>query len=80
MRVEDHIEQYEFHCEPCSYEWQMAYEVRPAEEFGSGAPRFFYLNGIPATSPLAGRLCPNCWAPSHSSHRVDELTLVPARP
>jgi hypothetical protein len=78
MGAEMHIEQYEFHCDPCNYEWQMTYDVRVSEGGGEDA-RFLYLNGIPATSPRAGRLCPNCWAPSYSGRKLGEPALVQAR-
>jgi hypothetical protein len=76
----ENIEQYEFHCQPCNYRWQMTYRVRAREGDEAGTRRFFYLNGIPATDPLAGRLCPNCWAPAYSCQMVDESLLVPSRP
>jgi hypothetical protein len=79
MRVTSHIEQYEFDCRPCNYVWQMTYEVRSAESPQSAVPAFFYLNGIPATPPDAGRLCPNCWTPSYSGRKLDDPALVPDR-
>jgi hypothetical protein len=79
MRAKSHIEQYEFECQPCNYGWLMTYEVRPAENSQSAVPDFFYLNGIPATPPDAGRLCPNCWTPSYSGRKLDEAVLVRAR-
>ena len=78
MGNQSHIEQYEFHCEPCNYEWQMTYDVRTVEG-SEDASRFLYLNGIPATPPVAGRLCPNCWAPSYASRRLNEPVLAQSR-
>lgn len=77
MGEERHIEKYGFHCQPCNYQWQMAYEVRVGPV--SDVPSFLYLNGLPASPPSAGRLCPNCWAPSFSGKLLDEPVLVPDR-
>ena len=78
MSVENYTEQYEFHCQPCNYNWQMTYRVRVDADDESETRHFCYLNGIPATPPAAGRLCPNCWTPAYSCHMVDEPALVPS--
>ena len=71
MDVEVYVEQHEFHCRHCDYSWQMPYEVREVED-ESGSPRhFFYLTGLPAASPLAGRRCPLCGDVTAGSHMVD---------
>lgn len=77
MDDERRIEKYGFYCQPCNYQWQMAYEVRGGGD--AVAPSFLYLNGLPASPPAAGRLCPNCWAPSFSGRLLDEPVLVPDR-
>jgi hypothetical protein len=79
MRVENVTEQYEFHCRPCNYKWQMTYRVWADADEESQTRHYCYLNGIPATPPAAGRLCPNCWAPAYSPRLVDEPILVPSR-
>ena len=77
MHEDCHIEQYEFSCQPCNYQWLMSYEVRAGAR--SDVLQFFYLTGMPATPPAAGRLCPNCWEPSYSCQRLDGLTVTSSR-
>lgn len=70
MSVETEIEQYEFACKSCRYIWQVTYEVRDR----GGQPdvrQYRYLSNLPASSPLQGRRCPNCWEPTFSSHKID---------
>lgn len=71
MRVETEIEQHEFTCESCIYVWQVTYEVRDPGSAKSDLRHYRYLTGLPASSPLQGRRCPNCWEPTFSSHRID---------
>jgi hypothetical protein len=79
MDDERRIEQYRFSCKPCNYEWQMTYEVRGGCEPDGAGQTFLYLNGLPATPPSAGRLCPNCWAPSYSGQLAEEPQLAQSR-
>lgn len=71
MQVQTEIEQHEFTCESCHYVWQVTYEVRDLGVAQRDARNYRYLTGLPASSPLQGRRCPNCWEPTYSSHRVD---------
>jgi hypothetical protein len=68
MSGESHYEQYEFHCRPCNYVWQKTYEVRGAD---TAPHHYFYVSGLPASPPLAGRRCPNCWEPTYAAGRVE---------
>jgi hypothetical protein len=78
MATETHFEQYEFQCGPCDRRWQITYEVR---ETGSQSDsRWFYLTGVPATPPTAGRLCPNCWKLASPPLMVDGPVLARAHP
>jgi hypothetical protein len=70
MVVEAHFEQYQFQCEPCGREWEITYEVRDSGTAERGS-HYFYLTGIPAAPPAAGRLCPNCWMPASPARRVE---------
>lgn len=76
MGFETYREQHEFHCQPCNYVWQVTYEVRNLE--GHDSRQYFYLSGLPASSPAEGRLCPNCWEPTHASHRIDGQVPAPS--
>jgi hypothetical protein len=76
MREDRRVEHYEFYCQPCNSAWLISYEVRIAPDLESDVPRFFYLYGLPATPPSAGRLCPNCWVPSHSCQLVHAPALA----
>lgn len=78
MVVEAHFERYQFQCDPCDREWEITYEVRESDA-AEGGTHYFYLTGIPATPPAAGRLCPNCWQPASAACRVDEQVLAHSR-
>ncbi len=71
MGVQTYREQHEFHCQPCNYVWQMTYEVRDLGDAGLESRQYFYVSGLPASAPADGRLCPNCWEPTHASRLVD---------
>ena len=77
MRVETEIEQHEFTCDSCRYVWQVTYEVR---DLGAqhDARQYRYLSNLPASSPLQGRRCPNCWEPTYSSHKIDGALSAPS--
>jgi hypothetical protein len=77
MYAERHVEQYGFQCPSCNYEWLVSYEVRTGAR--AGEQQFFYLYGLPATPPAAGRLCPNCWTPSYSCQKLAEPSMVSSR-
>jgi hypothetical protein len=77
MVFDTHIERYEFHCSSCNYTWQITYEVR--EGRSEPARQYLYVSGVPATPPIDGRLCPNCWQPAYSPHMIDSPMLVRGR-
>jgi hypothetical protein len=66
-----HREQYQFNCDTCHYVWQMTYDVRDLEDPEDDSKLYFYLTGIPASSPLDGRRCPNCWEATYTSQLVE---------
>lgn len=77
MDVEIYLEHHEFNCRHCNHVWQMPYEVHEVEDQSGHPKHFFYLTGLPAASPLAGRRCPLCGDVTAGSRMIDRRLAVP---
>ena len=61
--IERSFERYQLTCRHCGHRWQLDYSVRRHLEPDGETEEVYFLSGLPATSPWAGRRCPRCSYP-----------------